>query len=169
MRQRVKIDFCHCVKYRNFTQSPGLEILWKGTVSTKLRVNHPKLCGNFAFPQNFHARKLSRVTVFHAVFSIPAGYHMILYSVAVVHSKGKTLKQLMECPIYFGDGEVKMMICILGEFLQFLLRSNLWTLCRLENGMLHDVKDGDHVRRRLFSMWYRLDVMYTVYIVRFIF
>ena len=117
MRQRVKIDFCHCVKYRNFTQFPDLEILWKGTVSTKLRVNHPKLCGNFAFPQNFHARKLSRVTVFHAVFSIPAGYHMILYSVAVVHSKGKTSKQLMECPIYFGDGEVKMMICILGEFL----------------------------------------------------
>ena len=42
---------------------------------------------------------------------------MIPYSVGVVLSGRKILKQLMECPIYFGDGEVKMTTCILGELL----------------------------------------------------
>ena len=57
----------HCVKYRNFTQFPGVEILWKGTVSEWFRANHPKLCRNCAFPQNFHTRKLGEITVFYAV------------------------------------------------------------------------------------------------------
>ena len=32
--QNVKLK--HCAKYRNFIQFPGVEILWKGTVSRKL-------------------------------------------------------------------------------------------------------------------------------------
>ena len=30
---------------------------------------HSKLCGNFAFPENFHTRKLGEITVFYAVTS----------------------------------------------------------------------------------------------------
>ena len=44
----------HCEKYRNFTWFSGVEIL-------------RKLCGNCAFPQNFHTRKSDEVTVFFAV------------------------------------------------------------------------------------------------------
>ena len=29
--------------------------------------NCPKLCGNYAFPQNFHSRKLGKITLFYAV------------------------------------------------------------------------------------------------------
>ena len=32
--------FCHCQKYRNFTNFPGLEILWKGTVARKIARNY---------------------------------------------------------------------------------------------------------------------------------
>ena len=52
----------HCAKCRNFTWFPGVEILWKGTVSS-----YPKLCGNCAFPQNFYTRKLGEITAFYAV------------------------------------------------------------------------------------------------------
>ena len=48
----------HCVKYRNFTQFPGMKILRKCTVSIEFRRNHSKLCGNCAFPQYFYSRKL---------------------------------------------------------------------------------------------------------------
>ena len=34
-----------------------MKILWKGI--------RPKLCGNCAFPQNFHTRKLGEITDFH--------------------------------------------------------------------------------------------------------
>ena len=44
-----------------------VEILWKDRVSAEFRVIHPKLYGSFAFPQNFHTRKLDEITVFHAV------------------------------------------------------------------------------------------------------
>ena len=47
-----------------------MEILWKGTVSAQFRANPPKLCGNCAFPQNFHTRKLGEITPFFAVFII---------------------------------------------------------------------------------------------------
>ena len=39
-----------------FTYFPGVEILWKGTVSAQ--AIRPTLCGNCAFPQNFQTRKL---------------------------------------------------------------------------------------------------------------
>ena len=56
----------HRKKCHNFTEFPGVEILWKGTVSAKFRAIHPKLCGNCAFPQNFHTWKLGEIAVFYA-------------------------------------------------------------------------------------------------------
>ena len=44
-----------------------MENLWKGIVSAYFRAKRPKLCGNCAFPQNIHARKLDEITVFLAV------------------------------------------------------------------------------------------------------
>ena len=44
-----------------------MKILWKGTVSAEFRVIRLKLCGNCAFPQNFHISKLGEITVFFAV------------------------------------------------------------------------------------------------------
>ena len=60
-------DSPHWKKYRNFTWFPGVEILQKGTVSAQFRAIRPKLCGNCAFPQNFHTRKSGEITVFFAV------------------------------------------------------------------------------------------------------
>ena len=60
-------SFKHYVKYRNITNFPGVEILWKGTVSTKFRANPPKLYGNCAFPQNLYTRKFTKIAVFYAV------------------------------------------------------------------------------------------------------
>ena len=37
------------------------------TVSAEFWENRPKICGNCAFPQNFHVRKLGEITVFFAV------------------------------------------------------------------------------------------------------
>ena len=50
----------HCVKYRSFTEFPGVEILQEGAVSAEF-------WANLAFPQNFHTRKLGETTVFNAV------------------------------------------------------------------------------------------------------
>ena len=57
----------HCINYQNFTKFPGVEILWKRTVSTEFWANRPKLCGNSTFPKNFHAMKLSEVAIFYTV------------------------------------------------------------------------------------------------------
>ena len=40
--------------------------------------NCPKLCGNCAFPQNFHTRKLREITVFFAVIMAKSRYEAIL-------------------------------------------------------------------------------------------
>ena len=68
---------CHCIKYRNFTWFPGIEILWNGSfriVSGDSPENWPDSRGNCAFPQTFHTRKLGEITVFyvacHAVQSV---------------------------------------------------------------------------------------------------
>ena len=45
-----------------------MEILWKGTVFVEFRAICQKLCGNCAFPQNFHTRKLGKVTLDYAVY-----------------------------------------------------------------------------------------------------
>ena len=39
-------------------------ILWKGTVFAQFRGIRSKLFENFAFPQNFHTKKLGQITVF---------------------------------------------------------------------------------------------------------
>ena len=44
-----------------------MEILWKGTFSPEFRANNLKLCGIFAFPQNFYTKKLGEITIFYAV------------------------------------------------------------------------------------------------------
>ena len=46
-----------------------MEIFRKGTVSAEFWANRPKLCGNCAFPKNFHTRKLGEITVFYAALS----------------------------------------------------------------------------------------------------
>ena len=37
-------------------------ILWKRTVSADFPAVFPNLCGNYAFPQNLHTRKLGKIT-----------------------------------------------------------------------------------------------------------
>ena len=46
-----------------------METLWKDTVSAYFRGIRTKLCGNCAFPRNFHTRKLGEITIFFAVYS----------------------------------------------------------------------------------------------------
>ena len=36
----------------------------------------PKLCGNCAFPQNFHTRKLGEITVFYGVIPVSTNLHL---------------------------------------------------------------------------------------------
>ena len=48
---------------RKILKFPGVEILWKQTVSAEFHTIHLKLCRNFAFPQIFHSRKVSEVSV----------------------------------------------------------------------------------------------------------
>ena len=45
-----------------------MEILWKRAFSAEFWANHPKLCGKYAFPKNFHTRKLGEVSVLCAVY-----------------------------------------------------------------------------------------------------
>ena len=57
----------HWVKCRNFTEIPGVEISWKGTVSAYFWANGLKICRNSAFPQDFSTKKLAEIKVFYAV------------------------------------------------------------------------------------------------------
>ena len=45
-------------------------VLWKRTVSPKCRSIHPKLSGNCAFPQTLLTRKLRKISVFYAKFTL---------------------------------------------------------------------------------------------------
>ena len=44
-------------------------MLWKQRVSAEFLAIRAKLCGNCAFTQNFHTRKLGETTTFYAVVS----------------------------------------------------------------------------------------------------
>ena len=44
-------DAAHFIKCHNFTLFPGVQILWKSTVSVALQAIFLKLCQNCAFPQ----------------------------------------------------------------------------------------------------------------------
>ena len=48
-----------------------MEILWKRTVSAKFPVNRAKLCGNYAFPQDFHTMKLNEVCAVYKTSETP--------------------------------------------------------------------------------------------------
>ena len=70
----VHVSYFHCVKQRKFTYFyftyfTDVRILWKDTVSSYFRVTCPKLCGNCAFSQNSHAKKLGEIKVFNIVFT----------------------------------------------------------------------------------------------------
>ena len=43
------------------------EILWKDIVSAQFRANCPKLCGNCAFSQSYHTKRLGEITVLFAI------------------------------------------------------------------------------------------------------
>ena len=60
-----------------------MENLWKGIVSAQFRAKRPKLCGNCAFPQNIHARKLGEITVFFAVLVRMSLFYKKLFSLNV--------------------------------------------------------------------------------------
>ena len=54
-----------------------------GKISKKFRMSHLKLCGNCAFPQNFHTREVGEITVFFTVrnfliFRMKLGYDVTL-------------------------------------------------------------------------------------------
>ena len=56
-----------CLKYCNFNYFTVAEILWKCTVSPELWAIYLKSYGNCVFSQNFHTRKLGKVSVFYVV------------------------------------------------------------------------------------------------------
>ena len=64
----LAIFFCeHCKKYRNFIQSPGVEILRKRTVCTDPWVIQQKICGNCLLTENLHNRKSEEIPALYAV------------------------------------------------------------------------------------------------------
>ena len=67
IQRQVFVTLEHCVNYGNFTLFPGVEILWKQTVSRERRVICPKLCGKCTLAQNFNPRKLGEISVFYTV------------------------------------------------------------------------------------------------------
>ena len=78
-----KLGLFHCLKYYNFTYFPGVENLWKGTVSAQFWMNHPKRCRNCAFTKNFCTKKIGITSVFYAVLTIgshsASRKHLFLY------------------------------------------------------------------------------------------
>ena len=50
-------------------------------------MNRPKLCGNCAFPQSFHTRKSSEITVFFAVVvndEVPSTFPQIVEQIKAI-------------------------------------------------------------------------------------
>ena len=112
------LQFKNCVKCRRFTQFPGVEILWKDTVS-EYYANCPKLCGNCAFPQNFHTRKLGEITVFYAVKICLVTIHInhLLFIIqktaateSIIDLKKTRMRFLMGKPISIPVSKLKMLI-----------------------------------------------------------
>ena len=68
----------YSIKYRNFTEVPGVWILWKSTVFVAIQ----------AFLQSFHTRKLVAILLFYAVF-----YNMQSWLVAK-NKKGSKLSYI---------------------------------------------------------------------------
>ena len=62
------VSIGYSVKNQNFSEFPGLEVLWKHIVSVEFRAIRPKLHENCAFPQKCHIKKLSKILVFYALY-----------------------------------------------------------------------------------------------------
>ena len=77
-----------------------MEILWKGTASSYFRANRLKLCGNGAFPQNFHGMKLGKITVFFAVDIEPLDVHLIKSILGIVSFLHLTHKRNILTAVY---------------------------------------------------------------------
>ena len=61
---------CLLRKVSNFHLFPGADILLNGAVSEECPAIRLKLCGNCAFPQNFHTGKLGEISVLYLVIVI---------------------------------------------------------------------------------------------------
>ena len=68
-----------------------MEILWKRTVSTWFWVIRPKLYGNYAFPQNFYARKFGENSVFVRVKN-----SLICYFVCLIFTSSRLKSERMK-------------------------------------------------------------------------
>ena len=53
---------------------PGVETLWKGTVSAELRAIRSKLCENCGFPLNSHTKILGEISAFYALLCSSSRY-----------------------------------------------------------------------------------------------
>ena len=63
-----------------------LKILWKHRVYAEFRSIRLKLCGNCAFPQNFHTKKLGKITVVYTVIKDVSFFWTVINSVSVFNS-----------------------------------------------------------------------------------
>ena len=61
---------CLLSKVSSFHLFPGADILLNGAVSEECPAIRLKLCGNCAFPQNFHTGKLGEISVLYLVIVI---------------------------------------------------------------------------------------------------
>ena len=117
----------HYVKYCHFTWFPGVEILWKGTVSAKFQaIIRPKLCGNCAFPHHFHTRKLGEITVFYAVFSLYGALQVCSSRYIYFQFKNYNDRQTFPFFLFFGLGPLALHVNsifnnIRGSTLNFFL------------------------------------------------
>ena len=91
---------------KNTVISP-IFLVWKfcGKAQFSYTANRPKLCGNCAFPQNFHSRKLGELMVFYAVLAMSFSYLISLW---------KFIQLRVSCNSFYG-------ICILPILHVFVL------------------------------------------------
>lgn len=58
------------ISQHNFTLFPVAETFWNHPVSVDCQANRSKLSGNYAFPQNFHTRKLGEISAFYILLLV---------------------------------------------------------------------------------------------------
>ena len=75
--------------------------MWKGTVSAQFWAIRPKLCGNCAFPQNFHTGKLGEIAIIFTVMSTFSD-HKNLSGFNDHKNQGSFFKKQKYLPIYGG-------------------------------------------------------------------
>ena len=102
----IVIRFCHCIEYQNFTKFPCVEILWKR-------------CGNSAFSQNFHTRKLGEISVFCTICAFKNDP-----SITRIHSSISTFKVTDE------NARLRHVLVLPNKNWNLILTSN-WTFSNL--------------------------------------